>query len=289
MKLPGVTLPSLALPAPIVQVQRWLGDREGRHVRRASAVDGRAHVEVRGARAHEHRAVGPAVKEALERLEGVEWAEVDAILGRAVILFDPEAIEVDDIVSTLEDVEEAHGLADERFPHHLPDHPDDLEPVQRRAFAVGADLVGLGVVAAGQTLRLARIPAEIPGLVSLADSQPRIRRAIEDRLGPPATDLVVAGANAAAQALGQGALGLMVDVTQHGVRIGEQLARRSAWRAHEHRFIEGPHSVRHDAVELPPRPVPLPKGPIESYADGAAIGSLGAVGVTLGLKPTNPR
>ena len=288
MKVPGITLPQVTLPTPVLQVQRWLGNREGRHARRSSVVGDRAHIEVRGASAHQHRAVGPAVKASLERLEGVEWAEVDAILGRAVILFDPEVVEVDDIVSTIEDVEEAHGLADERFPHHVPDHPDDLEPVQRRALAVGADLVGLGVVAAGQTLRLARIPAEIPGLVSLADSQPRIRRAIEDRIGPPATDLVVAGANATAQALGQGAVGLVVDIAQHGVRIGEQLARRSAWRAHEGSLIEGPHSVRHRPVALPPRPVPLPKGPIETYADGAAIGSIGAIGVTLGLT-RNPR
>ncbi|MFN8016616.1 MAG: heavy-metal-associated domain-containing protein [Acidimicrobiales bacterium] len=288
LPLPSITLPAVPVPEPIRQVQHWLGDRQGRHARRTSVVGDRAHIEVRGALAHQHRAIGPAVKAALERLEGVQWAEVDAIVGRAVILFDPEAIELDDIIDTIEDVEEDHDVAEERFPHHQPDHPDDLEPIQRRAIAVAADVVGLGFVAAGQGLRLARIPAEIPGLVSLADSQPRIRRLLEDRIGPPATDLVVAGANATAQALGQGAVGLVVDVAQHSVRIGEQLARRTTWREQEADLIEGPHSVRHHPVDLPPRPGPLPKGPIETYTDGAAIASLTAVGATLGVT-RNPR
>ena len=289
MRLP-VSLPSidLTVPAPLRQVQRWLGDREGRHSRRSSVVDDRAHIEVRGALDHTFRGLAPAVKAALEDIEGVQWAEVDAIIGRAVILFDPSAVELDDLVSAIEDVEESHGTAEERFPHHQPDHPDDLEPIQRRAMAAAADVVGLGVVVAGQTLRLARIPAEIPALVSLADSQPRIRGVLERRLGPPATDLVVAGANATAQALGQGAIGLLVDVTHQSARIGEQLARRSVWREREGALIEGPHSVRHRPVDLAPRPVPLPKGPIERYTDAAAIGSLTAVTATFGVT-RNPR
>lgn len=285
LRMPEVTVP---VPEPVRSVQRWLGDRDGRHHRRVSVVDDRAHIEVRGVDDEGRPAMAPAVKRALEALDGVHWAEVDAIVGRAVILFEPGEIELDDIIDTIEDVEEDHDAAEERFPHHRPDHPDDLEPVQRRAIAIAADLAGLGVVAAGQTLRLARIPAEIPGLVSLADSQPRVRGVLERRLGPPATDLVVAGANATAQALGQGVIGLSIDIAQHSTRIAEQLARRSAWRRSEADLIEGPHSVRHAARDVGPRPVPLPKGDIERYADGAAIASLAAVGATFGAT-RNPR
>lgn len=251
-------------------------------------VSGRAHIEVRGALDAEHEHLRPAVKAALERLDGVQWAEVDSIVGRAVILFDPEVIELDDLVDTIEDVEDEHGTAGERFPHHQPDHPDDLEPVQRRAIAIAADSVGLGITLVGQALHLARIPAVVPGLVTLADSQPRIRQLLERRLGPPTTDLVVGGANAVAQTLGQGSIGLMVDIAQHSSRIGEQLARRSAWRRLEPELIEGPHSVRHHAVDLPARGRPLPKGPIERYTDAAAVGSMAAIGATMGLT-RNPR
>lgn len=286
--LPSIELPSIGLPEPVRAGVRWIGDREGRHVRRTSVVDDRAHIEVRGAIDPDRHELRPSVKAALERLEGVRWAEVDAIVGRAVILFDPEAVELDDLVSTIEDVEEAHGTSDLRFSHHRPDHPDDLEPIQRRAWAIAADTVGLGAVAAGQALHLARIPAVIPGLVSLADSQPRIRHVLERGLGPQTTDLVVGGANAVAQTLGQGSIGLMVDIAQHSTRIGEQLARRSAWQRLEPELIEGPHSVRHEPVERTPRVKALPNGPIERYTDAAAIGSIAAIGATLGLTG-NPR
>lgn len=283
IRLPTIRTPQLTLPAPIRAVQGWLGDREGRRSRRVSVVGDHVHVEVRGALDDRHPHLGAALGAALQRLDGVQWAEVDAVVGRAVVLIDPGSVEIDDLIDAIEDVEEAHGTAGERFPHHIPDHPDDLEPVQRRAVAIAADVVGLGVVAAGQTLRLARIPAEVPGLVSLADSQPRIRGALESRLGPPATDVLIAGANATAQALGQGAVGLVVDLAHQSVRVGEQLARRAAWRRHEAELVVGPQSVRHPPRPLPPRPIPMPKGDIERYSDGAAVASLGAVGVSLGL------
>jgi cation-transporting ATPase I len=57
-------------------------------------------------------------------------------------------------------------------------------------------------------LRLFRIATEILGLISVAYSQPRVRHHIEQRLGPPATDVALAGLNAFAQALSHGPLGL---------------------------------------------------------------------------------
>lgn len=74
--------------------------------------------------------------------------------------------------------------------------------------ALVADAAGLGVASISQALRFMPIPAEIPGVVSLIDSQPRIRRIIEDRLGRPAADMTVAATAALAQALGQGPIGL---------------------------------------------------------------------------------
>jgi len=136
IRLPTIRTPHLTLPAPIRAVQGWLGDREGRRSRRVSVVGDHVHVEVRGTLDDRHPHVGAALASALQRLDGVQWAEVDAVLGRAVVLIDPGSVEIDDLVDAIEDVEEAHGTAGERFPHHLPDHPDDLEPVQRRAVAI---------------------------------------------------------------------------------------------------------------------------------------------------------
>jgi len=269
-------------------VRGWLGNAEGRLHRRTTVTGGRAHIEVRGIDDPARSAMAADLKEALERLEAVDWAEVDAVVGRAVVLFDPESIEVDDLVSVVEDVEDAHDAAAERFPHDRPDHPSDREPIQRNAFALAADTVGLGVASVGQALRFVPIPAEIPGVLSLIDSQPRVRRFLEDRLGRPATDMTVAATSAMAQALGQGPVGLGVDMAHRASLIAEQRSRQSVWKRREPDLVQGPHSVRHRAMVLPPRESPLPKGPIEMYADGAAVASLGAVGLALGLT-RNPR
>jgi cation-transporting ATPase I len=277
MRLPVVGDPT----APAREVLRWLGNAEGRRRRRITRTGGRFHVEVRGVHDPDRPEVAGALKTALERLDGVNWAEVTAVVGRAVILCDPEAIELDDVLDVIEDVEDAHDLSAERFPHDRPDHPADVEPVHRQLYGLVADAAGFGLATAGQLLHLARIPAEIPGIVSLAENQPRLRRLMEDRLGPPATDVVLGTTNAVVQALGHGPAGLLVDMADRGMKAAEQQSRRQAWERREPELVTGPHSVRHRPLELPAREVPLPKGPVERYVDLAAAGSLGLVGATL--------
>ncbi len=281
------SLPSAAWFNPVTRVQHglaWLGTADGRHQRRvAVSDDGRAHIELRGSHRPEHAVLAADARAALEALEGVHWAEVDGIVGRVIIAFDPETLSADDLVETLETVEELHDVADERFPHDRPDHPADREPLQRNLYAIVADIAGVGVAATAQTLHLSRLPTEIPGLISVVDSQPRVRRFLEGRLGRPATDVVVATTSALAQAFGQGPLGLMVDIAHRTGTLQEQQARQAAWARREPELVQGRHNVGHEAQALPPRPVALPGGPIESYADRAAIASMGAVGIVLGL------
>jgi cation-transporting ATPase I len=52
---------------------------------------------------------------------------------------------VDDLVEVIECVEEAYGIASERFPHDRPEHPADTEAMHRQIYAIGADLAGLGL------------------------------------------------------------------------------------------------------------------------------------------------
>lgn len=269
--------------APVRRLQGWLGNADGRLHRRVAVTGTRAHIEIRGVGDPARSAMVEDLRGALGRMEGVDWAEVDAVVGRAVVLFDPGSVEVDDLVSVVEDVEAAHDAHDERFPHDRPDHPSDAEPITRHLAALVADAAGLGVATVGQALRLNRLPAEVPGVLSLLDSQPRVRRFLEDRLGRPATDVAVATTSAMANALGQGPLGLLVDMSLRSALIAEQRARRAVWERREPELIEGPHSVGRNAVDPVGRAVPLPKGPIEQYADGAAVASLAAVGMTLGL------
>jgi cation-transporting ATPase I len=279
-----VTLPGGLEPlAPLRKVQGWLGNADGRLHRRVSVNGARAHIEIRGVGDPSRAAMTDDLRRALNGLEGVDWAEIDAVVGRAVVLFDPESVELDDLVSTVEDIEAAHDAHDERFPHDRPDHPADGEPITRHLSALVADVAGLGIATAGQALQLNRLPAEVPGVLSLLEGQPRVRRFLEDRLGRPATDVAVATTSAMANALGQGPLGLLVDISLRSALIAEQRARQAVWERREPDLVEGPHSVRHAAGEPIARTVPLPKGPIEQYVDGAAVASLAAVGMTLGL------
>ena len=284
-----LTLPLPALsdlnPVPRVRdVLGWLGNAEGRPHRRSTiSADGRhAHIEVRGAHRLGRAELVHDVKVALEALHGVDWAEVDTVVGRAVVVFDPETVNGEDLIGTIEAVEQLHGATGERFPHDRPDHPADREPIQRNVFAVIADVLGVGVATGVQVLRVVRIPAEVPGLISLADSQPRLRRFLENRLGRPATDVMLVSANALSAALSQGPLGLVVDISHRAGLIGELQARRAVWQRQEPELVAGRESLRRTASVPVPRPVPLPDGPIERYTDRAAIGSLGAVGVALG-------
>lgn len=291
--LPSLSLPSLPLPSlgawnPVPRVQaglRWLGTAEGRHHRRVSVHPdgGRAHIELRRAHRVDGHLLAAAAKKALEEIDGVEWAEVDGIVGRVIVVFDPEAISAGDLVETLETVEEVHEALDERFPHDRPDHPADREPIQRDLFAIGADIAALGLATTLQSLHVVGIPTEIPGAISFIDSQPRVRRFLESRIGRPGTDVTVAATAALAQGLGQGPLGLMVDIAHRAGVVHEHNARKAVWDAREPELITGRHAVGHEPLDLPERPAAIPKGPIESYADRAGLASLAGVGVVLGL------
>ena len=266
--------------APVRKLRRVVG-AEGRVVRRASVNGPRAYIEVRGLHRPDGHEIADAVRSAVTALRGVDWAEVDAVAGRAVIMFDPEEVEPGDIEAAIRDVEGARQLDRERFPTDRPDHPSDSEPVRRHALSLATDLAGLGVAAVGAALRLPELPPEVPGAISIVESQPRLRRLVESRIGAVAADVSLGGASAVAQALAHGPSGLLVDIGRRSSLIAEQLARQSAWQQREPELVRGPRDVSRAARELPARPIPLPKGPIERYADGAALGSLALVGLAL--------
>jgi cation-transporting ATPase I len=278
---------SSALRAPGA-VGRIAGDalerlNPGRRHRRVWVSEGRAHIEVRAVDRPGHDRLVKDLEAALNAVEGVDWAQVNAVLGRVVVVFDPDAPSLDDLVEEIEGIEEAHEVGDERFPHDRPEHPSDLEPLRRDAIALGADVVGLGASVFGQVLRATPFPIELASLVSLVDTEPHLRGFLEQHLGAPATDLGLGLSNALVQALAQGPLGLVVDIGQRANLVRESQERRRGWERRE-------FELHTQAMDKPPRalaaverPVPLPGGPLEHYASRAAVASLGLSGVALAL------
>jgi len=200
------------------------------------------------------------------------------VLGRVVVAFDDGRLGVDDLIEVIEGVEEAHGLAAERFPHDRPEHPADVEPLHRQMYAIGADIAGLGLGPVRRVVRPNPLSAELASLISLIYATPRVRAALESRLGHEVTDLGLAVANAVAQGLTQGSLGLLVDIAHRGLLLDELRARRMVWQRRERELHAGRGAEPVPVLSGARRPAPLPTGPVEAYTDRAALAAIaGAV------------
>jgi cation-transporting ATPase I len=106
------------VPERAVRVGRALVDlHPRRHIRRVWTGHGRAHIEVRGlasgGRKRERLVSG--VTRSLRRLNGVRWAEVNAVTGQVLLSFDEHKVGIDRLLETVRAVEEAHGVQDADF------------------------------------------------------------------------------------------------------------------------------------------------------------------------------
>ncbi|MGC8513634.1 MAG: HAD-IC family P-type ATPase [Acidimicrobiales bacterium] len=219
---------------------------------------------------------------ALENVEGVKWAEADPVLGQVIAEVAAGMIDVDHLATVIADVEAELGLGESPCGSGGLEHPGDREVVRRHALALGADVLGLGFGTLGRLLRVKPLPVELASLATVIDSEPRIRHMLESYLGQRSTDLGLAVANAVGQSLSQGSLGLLADGAHRVNLLVEAVARRSAFeRLEQRRFGDGPlrTGTPPPVVTAPAvRPVPLPDGPVERYADRAvAVGALAGV------------
>jgi len=245
-----------------------------------------AHIEVKAVDQPGSEELAGRVERALERVRGVRWAKVNPVLGRVVIALDAahgETPPIGELVDVVAAVENASRVGDDAFPLRRPEHPADTEPIRRAAIALGADTLALGASVFGMALQLSPIPTELASVVSMVENEPRLRNFLEHRVGVGPADLGLGIANAFAQAVGQGPLSLAVDITRRANELGELVARHQAWERREPWLEFAPSAEDVPAVSRPARPAPLDPGPVERYADLAAIGSLGAFGATLAL------
>ncbi|MEJ3745359.1 hypothetical protein WEI85_18955 [Actinomycetes bacterium KLBMP 9797] len=169
---------------------------------------------------------------------------VDAVRGAAGTV--AGVVPFDAISRALAEMDRA---AEER---HRPDDP--ARAVSAELIALGANLAGAGLAAAGSVTRLARLPASVPAMVTLAANVPQLRAAARARIGPSwAEPLVAAGESAVAALAGQ-PTGLLVDAVHRVQRLTEARARQRVWeRRADALFEDG------DPEVLSPRPRPWPR------------------------------
>jgi cation-transporting ATPase I len=223
------------------------------------------------------------LRDALQSTPGVHWAEVNAIVGRVVVSFEDGEVGPDELVAIVAETEESFDVHDERFGHDREDHPADKLGSRRALTALVADAAGLGVSVAGTALRFSPVPVELASVFSLVEGVPRARHILEERLGPTVTDVGLSVANAAAQALGAGPFGLSVDILHRVQLFTEARAEERSYES-KARELHRPGAI-HAAIVREARPVALPGGPVERYADGASLASVigagGAFAATL--------
>ncbi|WP_448608899.1 HAD-IC family P-type ATPase [Geodermatophilus sp. URMC 60] len=257
----------------------------GRHTRRVWADRGRVQVELCVPAAEETPEVRRALRRSLERLEGVEWATVNDVVGRVLVAFDERRVTAEDVVGTVTAIERARGgtaLSPEQ-----PDHPADLEPLLAAAAAAAVDLAAVGVAYAARLLPVPPLTRHATLAVALLESQTWLRRELYRTVGPHGTELVFSGVSALLHALTQSPTVPALNAAAALQEVLEMRAHRQVWRRREWELCrpEPDDDEREPLTPPGPRPRPLPPGPVETYTQrlgptelAAALGLLALTG-----------
>src|SRR5688572_17723661 len=253
----------------------------GPRTRRTWLGDERAHVEMRDLRGDELEAFARAVRGELESVEGVTRVTVHAPLGRVVVDLEAGRGSLEALVHAIERAEESAGVGRAAVRDTPWEHPADVESAERLVLELFAD--GVGVVM-GTALRFSIVPASrvagtLASLAAIVQSSPRLRRGLDERLGPLRADLALSVGAAVAHGLAQRPGSAFTEMVHRLGLLAEVKARKRSFEEREKDlFVVAPSGVGEPLPD--PRPVPLPRGPIEEYSDRAVWVSLGGFAVS---------
>ncbi|MDQ0028597.1 cation-translocating P-type ATPase [Arthrobacter bambusae] len=241
--------------------------------RRAWAAQGRAAIEVPGIELPGTEGFASRLEEALERHPAVQWAGVNAPLGRVIIGLSMEPAPLEELVGIVRAVENRFGPGVRQG-----GTPVDPAPAERAAVELAAEVAGLAAALAVRLLRVPPVAAELAAGVSIVDSTPRLRGYVERALGQPRADTAIALASATVQALSQGFAGLAVDAAMRGLILREAGAEAACRRAAAYKYS----ATKDGASAEAPGPGHAQRaGPIERWGDWAGALGLSVFGVGL--------
>ena len=118
--------------------------------RRVWSHGGRAHIQVNGlsGAGRRHRRYAKALTDALQRLDGVTSAEVNAVAGHVLVAYAEDEVDLSALVAAVQDVEDEHRAAPfDEDAHARP--PDDEMAWTAAASALAADCAGAAAAALG--------------------------------------------------------------------------------------------------------------------------------------------
>ncbi|MFA1541965.1 HAD-IC family P-type ATPase [Actinomadura monticuli] len=248
--------------------------------RRVWAHRGRAHIQAHGlsGRGPRHRRYVRALTEDLRRLDGVNWAEVNAVTGSVLVAYAEHDVDLGALVAAVQDVEDAHHATPSGEAAHARP-PDDEMAWTAATSALVADCAGMAGAVAARLLGLPALPSPVQAAVAAADSVPAVRAELARRLGEPRAEALLGLAGAIVHGAGQGVAPLAADAAHRALQLYEIAARRDAWRRREPRLAMPGRQPQVRGVRAE-RPCPLPDGPVEKAVNRTALAHLlGAAGV----------
>jgi cation-transporting P-type ATPase I len=253
------------------------------------------------------------VEEPVRRIPGVAKAHVESSLGRLVVELsddaDNDAVVADVRSAVAAIAADLTSSKSETAPRTAP-FADPANPLAILVplTAAAMDMVAITAAVTGWVTRLPAAPQTTRAAAALLNHQPRMVSILESRLGRVGADITLAAATAAANGLTQAVGTPLLDMTQRTLQITEAAAHRRVWRDRE------PHLASTDRPQAPVVPVissagaksQVPRhswaaaaageashvvvggaidaamdkekgsiaGPVESYVDSAANGSL---------------
>jgi P-type E1-E2 ATPase len=256
--------------------------------RRCWRGDSRAWIEVRGLNGPGGRELGPMVLDAVRAHPGVTSATLNYPLSRVVVGIDDVRASLRDLCRVVDDAEKqprAVAADEAERPAPSPELPGDGLTTAIGVLTLGANAAGLGAAMVGRALRWPPMPPSVEAAVAAFRYQPRLRRLLEGRIGPSATDTVLTLAMTAAHTVNLAPVSLTVDLMMEVIKVAEARAEARAWRRHE------PELARHDAhpaAEAPSWPAPPSIGPAERHvARSAWLQALGAAAVGAATRNVN--
>lgn len=218
------------------------------------------------------------LRQGFGRLQKISWVQVDRAEHRVSVGFAPYAYTLAELQSVVDQAE-----------HQVRVHSDALPPAPNEAEAVRLALEVLadtGGFLLGNALKITPFGASsLAGgaatVLSILRSSHRLRRGFDNRFGAERTELALASSIALGLGLAQRPVAALVGMVSKGADLRELQSRRQLWvqRIAELKSYPTPDEGIEPRVEA--RPLDLPSGPIEEYAERGWLVSLGSFAVSL--------
>ncbi|HTJ32309.1 MAG TPA: HAD-IC family P-type ATPase [Dactylosporangium sp.] len=223
-----------------------------------------AHIEVRGARHLITAEQGRLLELAVEKLHGVDWAAWNAMLGRLLVSFDEDGLDLDSLIETVAEAESEHLPAD------VADGQGTVDAKARHQITLAADFVAAAGSFAARRLRLPAAPLELAAIVAMVDHLPGVRTRLRRALGRHNADLLVSAVAATINAASQAELSSIADAALRVVLLQEESEQRKTWRRRAADLAGNAAACRAES-QHDDRPGALPDGPVERYSQRVSM------------------